>query len=130
MTREGGEESRFVDLTPPCIRDRRIDFTRDNEISIDIFPFVRRFFSSSSFFQTAITFFKLLKIRIIRTINFFGRYSITFCIIWSNVSQIWEYSLTVKKIFLEINISISFKSTYVSSFPYLLNYKQLKFCIK
>lgn len=69
MTREGGEESRFVDLTPPCIRDRRIDFTRDNEISIDIFPFVRRFFSSS-FFQTAITLFKLLKIRIIRTIIF------------------------------------------------------------
>lgn len=126
MTREGGEESRFVDLTPPCIRDRRIDFTRDNEISIDIFPFVRRFFSSSSFFQTAITLFRLLKIRIIRTINF----SVT-----DTRLYLIERFLTLRIFFdgkkdIFRNISISFMEIYVSSFPYLLNYKQLKFCIK
>lgn len=98
MTREGGEESRFVDLTPPCIRDRRIDFTRDNEISIDIFhfPFCSSLFFFFFFFQRAITLFKLLKIRIIRTINFSSDTRLDSV---SSVSQLWEYSLTIKDIY-------------------------------
>lgn len=72
MTREGGEESRFVDLTPPCIRDRRIDFTRDNEISIDIFhfPFVRPFFSSSSFFKEPLLFLNYWKFELFEQLIF------------------------------------------------------------